>query len=181
MTSGASLPVVQLILELVTGARQGVSGQELQRIREHVAAAGFGPTMTYPADIRVVGLIPPSGGTPLRRRDPVNVGEVHYLRHVVAQREWPFGTPLSAYYASGVNLALDRRSGVLVSIVGRFGIHLAIVGRAGRRRGTGGFTWMMVEFRLQTGYWSTLLQLREGLEHFNDPTRSGKRWLRLPR
>jgi hypothetical protein len=181
VTGGSFSPVAALILDLATGVRQGVSGQELALIREHVAAAGFSPTMQMPADRRVVGLIPLSGDTPLRRGDPVNVGEIHYLRHVIAQREWPFGTSLSAYYASGVDLALDRRSGVLVSIVGRFGIHVAIVGRTGRSRGVSGHTWMMVEFRLQTGYWGTLLQLRKGLEHFSDISRSGKRWLRLPR
>jgi len=182
VTSSASSPVAALILELATGARQGVSGQELQRIREHIAAAGFSPTLRMSADRRVVGLIPPSGGPgPLARFDLVDVGELHYLRHVIAQQEWPVGTTLADYYASGARLARDPRSGVLISRVGRFGLHVAIVGRVRGAAGSGGHEWMLVEFRLRIGRWATLMHLQRGLLHFNNPDRIGKIWLRLPR
>jgi len=180
VTSGASSPIAALILELATGVRQGVSGRELQSIREHIAAAGFSPTLLMPADPRVVGLTTPSGNGPLALYDPVHVGELHYLRHVVFQGEWPFGTSVSAYYASGADLALDPRSGVLISTVGRFGVHVGIVGRSGRYQGARGRAWMLVDFRVSTGHWATLMQLRLGLQHFNEATRMGKRWLRLP-
>jgi hypothetical protein len=180
VTSGASLPVVRLILELATGVRQGVSGQEIQSIREHVAAAGFSPTLRMPADPRVVGLMTPSGEGPLTLDDTVDVGELHYLRHVVIQREWPFGTAVGDYYASGADLALDPRSGVLLSTVGRFGVHIGIVGRSGRNQGARGYPWMLVDFRVSTGHWATFMQLRAGLQHFNEATRVEKTWLRLP-
>ena len=112
VVGGAPLPVVRLIEDLAAGARQGVSGQELAAIREHVAAAGFSPSLLMPADLRVVGLVSPSGGSvPIARFDPVNVGELHYLRHVTAQQEWPIATRLADYYASGARLARDPRSG----------------------------------------------------------------------
>lgn len=102
------------------------------------------------------------------------------LRHVVHQRECSIGTTLVACYASGADRVVDPRSGILVSRVGRFGVHVAIVGRSGRYQGPGGFDWRPVEFRVQTGHWATLMQLRQGLAWFNNPTRSGKRWPRLP-
>ena len=180
MSSSPLAPAAALILEVASGARMSVSARELQLIREHVAAAGFSPTLQTRADLRVVGLVPPSGGRPLALYDAANVGEMHYLRHVIAQQEWAYGTLLDEYYESGARLARDRRSGVLISMVGRFGVHVAIVGRTGPVIGPGGREWMLVEFRLSTGHWATLMHLRRGLRHFDDPSRVRKRWLRLP-
>jgi hypothetical protein len=182
VTGGSFSPVAALILDLATGVRESVSGQELALIREHVAAAGFSPTLRMAADRRVVGLVPPSGEhRPLARFDLVDVGELHYLRHVIAQQEWPIGATLADYYASGARLARDPRSGVLISTVGRFGIHVGVVGRARGLAGLGGREWMLVEFRLRIGHWATLMHLQRGLLHFNDPDRTRKIWLRLPR
>jgi len=180
VSSSPLAPAIVLILEVASGARASVSAQELQLIREYVAVAGFSPTLKMPADRRVRGLIPPSGGRPLSLRDPVGVDEIHYLRHVIDGREWPTGTTPAAYHASGTRLARDPRSGMLVSVVGRFGIHVGIVGRSGAMIGRDGHEWMLVEFRLNTGHWATLMQLRRGLRHFDDPLRTRKRWLRLP-
>ena len=51
----------------------------------------------------------------LQGSDRLIPAETHYLRHVVAQQEWPSGTTLDDYLNRLGAVVLDHRSGVLVS------------------------------------------------------------------
>lgn len=110
----------------------------------------------------------------------VDAAELHYLRHVLAQQEWPVGTTRANYLRGAHDLALDQRSGVLVSQYRNYGWHVTIVGRSGRLQGPQGYRFMVVEYRVVSGHWATALQLRQGYAHFDVPYRTSKLWLRLP-
>ena len=168
-----------LIVEAATGVRR-LTGRELQLIRRHVADAGFDPMTTLPADARVVGLTPLGGLAPLQLGDPVPAAELHYLRHVVSQQEWPVGTSRADYIRSARDLALDSRTGVLISEYRDYGWHVAVVGRSRGLQGPQGYPLMLVEYRVTTGHWGTVLQLRQGYAHFESAYRKRKLWLRLP-
>ncbi|MBA2450255.1 MAG: hypothetical protein H0V51_19750 [Chloroflexi bacterium] len=141
---------------------------------------GFDPTASLPADARVFGLTPLGARGPLRLGDPVDVAELHYLRHAIFQQEWPVGTSRGDYIRSARDLAVDPRSGVLVSEYRHYGWHVAIVGRSRSLQGSQGYPLMMVEYRVVNGYWTTVLQLRQGYAHFEAGYRTRKLWLRLP-
>jgi hypothetical protein len=171
------LPAVdQLILDLGLGARRA-TGRDLEAIRLHVALAGFDPLATYPADVRAAGL-QRSNGQVIQRGDQIPTAELHYLRHVVYQREWQVGMTQIQYEDSLRNLALGLRVGILVSVVPPFDWHVAIIGRTGALRGPGGKEWTVVECRVRTGHWTTGFQPRDGLRFA--VKRRWKRWLRLP-
>ena len=167
--------VDQLILDLGLDTRNP-TGRDLEAIRLHVAQAGFDPLMTYPADRRVTGLQRASGQV-IQRGDQIPTAELHYLRHVVRQQEWPPGTTQAQYEEGLRNLALRLRVGMLISVVPPFGWHVGIVGRSGPLRGPRGFDWLLVEYRVSTGHWSTGFQPEQGIQFANERRR--RRWLRL--
>jgi hypothetical protein len=167
--------VDELILDLGLGARRA-TGRDLEMIRLHVAQAGFDPQATFPADRRVVGLRRANGQI-IRLGDPLPTDELHYLRHVVNQQEWPLGTTFAQYEDSLRNLALRLRVGILVSEKPPFGWQLAIIGRSSTVRGPRGNEWLLVEYRVATGHWATGHQPRDGVQFANG--RRQRRWLRL--
>jgi hypothetical protein len=168
--------VDQLILDLGLSARDP-TGRDLEAIRRHVGAAGFDPLATFPADRRVVGLRRANGQI-IQRGDAIPTAELHYLRHVVEQQEWPTGTTQAQYEASLRDLAVTLRVGILLSERPPFGWHVAIVGRTGSMRGPGGRDRVVVEYRVATGSWATGYQPREGSRFAISRLR--RRWLRLP-
>ena len=111
-TDNAAAEAHRLILEAATGAR-ALSADEMQRVLEHVAQAGFFPAPNAKAGGRLAGLT--WQGRTLMGRDRLPSAEVHYLRHVVARREWPIGTTLEDYLSSGREAVLDPTSGILAS------------------------------------------------------------------
>jgi hypothetical protein len=167
----------QLILEAATGTRD-LSDDELQRVLEQVAQAGFFPAPNAKAGGRLAGLT--WQGRTLTGRDRVPPAEVHYLAHVVVGQEWPLGTTLADYLDSIHGVILDPRSGVLTSrLYGEW--QLAVVTRSGPLRGPQGYEWLMVEYRVSITSWATAHQLREGLSAITQsPNRQGVRWLRQP-
>jgi hypothetical protein len=167
-----------LILEAATGARR-LTRAELQQVLAHVAQAGFDPDARERAGGRLQGLL--WRGRVLRGSDLLSPAEAHYLRHVVAQQEWPPGTTLDDYLASIPWVILDPRSGVLISQYQGKGWHLAVVRRSEEFRGPEGSDWILVEYRVATGHWMTAFQPRTGLTYFDDPRRRDKRWVRRPR
>ena len=177
MTSGPLSNINQFIVDLGRGLRNA-TGHDLETLRIHVAQAGFDSQRTFVADRRVIGLTR-SNGQIIHLGDQIANDELHYLRHVVEQQEWPTGTTQSQYEDSLSNLALRLRVGILVSEKPPFGWHVGIVGRTAMNRGPDGAEWMLVEYRVNTGHWATGHQLRDGLVFAN--TRGLKRWLRLPR
>lgn len=169
-------PVDQMILDIAVGAR-APPGRDLVSIRRHIAAAGFDPHARFPPDKRVIGLAR-SGGAVVHAGDRIPTAELHFLRHVVAQGEWPPGTTPTQYVRYLRDLAGHSRAGILMSIIPPFGWHVAIVGRTGGWRGPRGFDWMLVEDRVNGRHWATGFQLRDGLRFFIP--RMHTRWLRLP-
>ena len=176
MTSGPLPNTNQYIVDLGRRIRNP-TGQDLEILKLHVAQAGYDPQRVFPADHRVTGL-PRSNGRVIQFGDLIPTDELHYLRHVIARAEWPNGTRQRQYEASLPELAVHPRAGVLVSEHSLFGWQVAVVGRSGRWRGSSGFDWLLVEYRVSTGHWATGHQLRGGLEFANQ--RGRKRWLRLP-
>ena len=169
--------VDQLILDIVDG-RYRPTGRDLEAIRRHVAQAGFDPNASLPADPRVVGL-PRATGSLVRLGELIPTAELHFLRHVVRQEEWLPGTSQMQYENSLANLAASRRVGILLRQVAHFGWHVTIVGRSGSLKGRLGSDWMIVEYRVNDGFWATGYQPRDGLLFAN--RRPRRRWLRLPR
>src|SRR3954471_5573745 len=110
--------VDNIILDLIARVRWP-TGRDLETIREHVAQAGFDSEMTFPADPRVVGLRR-ADGTVVNLDDPIPTGELHYLRHVVRQEEWPAGTTQVQYERSLADLAASLRVGILLRQVAHF-------------------------------------------------------------
>jgi hypothetical protein len=145
----------------------------------HVAHAGFRPSFRYPVGGRLEGLV--WQGRPLTRTDVITVAEAHYLRHVVARREWPIGTTPGQYLDSIRAVTLDPDSGLLVSRWHDRVWHLSVVRRSGPLRGPQGHEWLTVEYDVRAGYWTTAFQLAGGLPAYvGDPRRRDQRWLRQP-
>lgn len=181
MATSADDPAAEanrLILEAATGVRE-LSDDELQRVLEHIAQAGFFPAPNAKAGGRLAGLT--WQGRTLTGGDRLPPAEVHYLRHVVARREWPTGTTLEDYLGSGREAVLDPTSGTLASQLHALYWHLTIVRRSGRWQGPQGYEWMVVEYRVELGHWVTIFQLQHGLATItDDPERHRQRWLRQP-
>jgi len=167
----------RLIVEAATGAHQ-LSADELRRALEHVAQSGFTPAVDTPAGGRLAGIV--WQGRALSGRDRLTSAEVHYLRHVVVQQEWPVGTTLGEYLGSIREVILDPNSGLFTSQL-RGEWQLAIVRRSGAWRGAAGFPWLVVEYRVAIGHWVTAFQPRQDLALFTEsPHRRRQRWLRHP-
>ena len=167
----------QLIVEAASGVRR-LTSDELRRVQEHVAAAGFDPSAQEQAGGRLTGLT--WQGRVLRGTDRLIPAEAHYLRHVVVGQEWPPGTSLANYLRSIREVALDPTSGLFTSQFRSFGWHLAIIRRSGALSCPRGHAWVMVEYRVGTGRWMTAFQLAKGLAYFREATRTAGTWLRQP-
>lgn len=163
------------------GTRRTVlSATDLARVLGHVAQAGFDPQAREAVRGRIVGLARPAGGQ-VGRGDQLPPDEVHYLRHVVAQQEWPAGTTLAEYLASIRRVIEDPTSGVFVSTY--LGARqLGILGHAGASRGPDGGRWILVDYRIATGHWTTAYQPDRRLKlAVYTASRGAVLWLRLPR
>ena len=164
----------RLILDAATGRRR-LTSAEIQQVLEHVARAGFDPNRLERARGRLAGLV--WQGRTLAGHDLLLPAEVHYLRHVVRQQEWPAGTSLAAYVESIGTVLLDEASGVFTSRY-QGAWQLGVVRRSGTLRGPGGFAWVLVEYRVATGPWVTAYQPEQRLGELHHPRRSDLRWLR---
>ena len=168
----------RLIVEAATGARE-LTPDELRRVLEHVAGAGFTPAPDTRVGGRLAGIA--WQGRTLRGSDRLTSAETHYLRHVVAQQEWPPGTTLDEYLTSIREVVLDATSGILVSRMFDHYWQLTAVRRSGPFRGPRGHEWLMVEYRVGLGHWVTAFQPERGLALIaQGPARQGQRWLRQP-
>lgn len=169
--------VDQLIVNAATGARS-LDSEQLLRVREHVSSAGFSSSR-YLVGGRLEGIIWNSQA--LRRTDELTAAEVHYLRHGVLREEWPRGTTLEGYLQSLRGVILDPTSGLLTSIWHDRVWHLSILRRSGPVRGPEGHEWLLVEYEVATGRWTTAFQLDDGPTFLTaDRRRKEQRWLRQP-
>jgi hypothetical protein len=167
----------RLILAAARGSRR-LARRELQRVLEHVAQAGFDPAARERARGRLSGIV--WQGRTLQGDDMLSPAEVHYLGHVILRQEWPAGTDLAEYIESARAIVLDRASGVFSSRY-QGAWQLGVVRRSGNLRGPLGSDWVLVEYRLATGHWTTVYQPARGLQELQEPRRSHVRWLRRPR
>src|SRR5215213_11858687 len=83
--------VHRLILAAATDATLQLTMEELARIVRHIAGAGFDPNALERVRGHVIRTLR-LRGEPMQPRDRLPPAEAHYLRHCVAQREWPSGT-----------------------------------------------------------------------------------------
>lgn len=166
-----------LVVEAASGTRR-LSPLELSRVLRWVADAGFDPDARETARGFLAGIV--WRGRVLTGTDRLPSAERHFLRHVVRAREWPSGTSLSDYMESIREFILDDTSGVYTSIY-RGALQLGVIRRAGRLRGPEGADWVLVEYRLAIGHWTTAYQPSLGLRELAIPQRGGLRWLRRAR
>lgn len=105
--------------------------------------------------------------------------EVHYLRHVIVQKEWPEGTTLEEYVQSIREAVLNPEAGVFVNRFENQEWQLSVVAPTGRWLGPRGREWTLVEYRLSIGHWVTAYQLSDTWDMIaGQPQRSDVRWLR---
>jgi len=134
----------RLIIEAATGAHT-LRPDELGRVLEHVARAGFDPDAVEEVRGRLAGVS--WRGTRLKGGDRLPPSELKYLWHAVERQEWPSGTTLDEYLESLRAVVLDDRSGVFASrYQGEW--QSGVVRRSGDLRGPRGFEWVLVEYRL---------------------------------
>lgn len=170
--------VHRLILAAAIDPARQLTEEELTRIVRHIAGVGFDPNALERARGNIVDTPRPGGGT-VQTGARIPPEEAHYLRHCVKQREWPAGTTLPAYRTSIRAVVLDARSGLLINRY-QGAWQLAIVRESLALRGENGHQWMLVDYRLKLGHWTTAHQLEHGLSSLGPPRREQIRWLRLP-
>ncbi|MFN8513783.1 MAG: hypothetical protein U0232_19630 [Thermomicrobiales bacterium] len=170
--------VHRLILAVAIDPARQLTEEELARIVRQIAGAGFDPNALERARGNIVKQ-PRLGGGIVQTGDRLPPAEAHYLRHCLAQREWPTGTTLLAYLASIREVVLDSRSGILVNRY-QDAWQLAFIRESRALRGPGGHQWLLVDYRVHLGHWTTAHQLEHGLSSLGPPRREQIRWLRPP-
>jgi SPP1 gp7 family putative phage head morphogenesis protein len=168
----------RLILEAATGARR-LSREELAEVLEHVARAGFDAGARERARGELAGMIWQS--QELRGSTMLPPAERHFLKHVMLRREWPDGTVLDDYLASIEAVVRDPTSGVATRRYEGRAWQLTIVRRSGSVRGPADHAWVLVDYRVETGHWTTAYQFSEDPETELRRKAEEFRWLRRPR
>jgi hypothetical protein len=169
--------VNRLIMNLAESRREA-SDEEIQRIREHVAAVGFESGHHTKAGPRIAGLV--WDGKRIQSSDRMNNGVVHYLRHVIARQEWSSDTSFDEYVTCLRTTVIDSSGGILLHRLHDVW-HLTFVSAADRHRGPAGGAWIAVGYGVNYGYWITGYQPKLGLHRFVTDTAKGERWLCRPR
>jgi hypothetical protein len=152
-------PPDRWLLDVMEGSTDP-SDADLAVALEQVAAAGFHPSALERARGRLAGVR--WRGRPLRGSDLLPPAEVHYLWHVVVQRQWPAGTDLAAYFPSIQAIITDPTSGAFLS---RYqGVpSLGIVRESREWRGPDGRAWALMQYRPLKRYRALPSTLRASL------------------
>lgn len=167
------------VVEAATGRRE-LSEDELARNAERVAQAGFDPDYVIAAGSRLSGFV--VNGNPLEDDDELASPDFHYLLHVIVRREWPESTTKEEYERSIRDVITDPETGVYVSRYKDQGWQLAFFRGSKGLEGHGGGEWVLVEYNLNRGYWTTAFQPRMGRDHLDqDLEREDGKWLREPK
>lgn len=143
--------VDRLIQELSHSGRD-ITGAEFRELRRLVAEAGFDPSAVARAGVDVAGLT--WRGRIAASRDWLPSEDQHYLKHVVANREWPLGATLDEYVESLRDAVRNDTGAVSLELV-HATRRLTFLSPSGRWRGPGGGTWILVGYNIGYGYWST--------------------------
>lgn len=144
-----------LIRVVGVGLRE-LTPQELNKVIEHVAKAGFEPGGSQRVTKMLEGQV--WNGKVLKAGDVVEPGGFHYLKHVNVQEEWPVGTNYDQYFENLKNLVLDKNTGIIIS---KFDSswQIGFVGESGKWQGPKGFNHILLEYRVKYGYWVTGFQV----------------------
>lgn len=110
----------------------------------------------------------------------LQAGAHDFVKHVQKRQEWPPGTSLAEYIASIREVILDESSGIMLGSYLGLAWQLTFVRRSGPLHGPGGFAWVMVDYRVDTGHWVTAFQFDGTPETVLFPSRRDVRWLRPP-
>ncbi|MSQ15414.1 MAG: hypothetical protein EXR50_06080 [Dehalococcoidia bacterium] len=173
MASDALSEPDRLILEAGAGTRQ-LAPDELQQIAEYAAQAGFDPNAKARVGGRLRGIV--WQGRILQGSEMLSPAEVHYLRHVVAVREWPLGTTLGEYLESIRQVIMSSNASLMVSQYGHHGWQLGVITPSGQWRGPDGGEFIMVEYRMTIGHWVTAYQFSGDIPQVAQ--RRDQKWLR---
>ncbi len=170
--------IYRTVVEAATGRREP-SEEDLERIAEHVAEAGFDPDYAIPADERIEGLFDLEG-KPVREGTLLRSADYHYLVHVRRRREWPEGTTQEDYERSIRGIVADPDTGILVSRYRDQGWQLSFLRKSRELEGPGGHEWVLVEYNLNYDSWTTALQPTRGPAYLDEAGREDEKWLREP-
>lgn len=165
--------------ELIREAAEGrLTEEELGRVIEHVAEAGFDPDARERARGRLRGFV--WRGDRLKSNDMLPPAERHYISHVRIDQEWPASTSLDDYIESVRRVIRDPTSGVFAN---RYleEPSLAFIRESRGLKGPGGHDWVLIQYRTSTGHWTTAFQPVRGCEELDRPEWSDIRWLRVPK
>ncbi len=172
-----STSLTGIVLEAAMGQRLPTAA-ELRRIQEHVAEAWYSLSREQRISRELFGT--QWGGRVLQTGDALPTDVVHYLKHAVAWQEWPPGVTFAPYRECLRDVILDPAGGLMTSRYRDKGYPLSIVRRSRELQGPGGHEWLLVEYRVSTGYIATAFQPEEGLGYLDRPGRRRKQWLRKP-
>lgn len=149
--------------------------EELKRIVQHVAKAGFDPNGLEKCGGRLVGLV--WNGKTLKGSDLLPPGEAHYLRHVVYGHEWPANTTLNEYYQSLREVIEDENSGIVVHKIGSEW-QIGFLNKSSEWRGLAGNDIIFVDYRLSISHWVTGYQPDDFESQLASSKWSNIKWLR---
>jgi hypothetical protein len=165
--------VHRLILDAATDPARQLAAAELERVLQHIAGAGFDPLALERVRGNIVRLVRPDGRE-VQQGEYLPPAEAHYLRHCVARQEWPAGIGFAGYLAAIRQVIADPTSGVLVGR--QYGVwQLTVVREARELLGPAGREWLVVEYRLRIGHWTTAHHLWRGLAQLDPPDKEDVR------
>ncbi|NPV86000.1 MAG: hypothetical protein HPY45_08340 [Anaerolineae bacterium] len=166
--------VSDLIRAVGFGLRE-LSNDELQKIVEKVAKAGFNREHTSLVKPEMAGLV--WKGKPLEVGERLPADEWHFVKHVLARQEWPEGTSLDEYLESLRTVIRSPENGIMISKYQCVYWQIAFIADSGQWRGVGGSDFILVEYRDGYGFWVTGFQPVD-LQKQLQVHRSEIRWLR---
>lgn len=167
----------ELIDELIRTGRD-ITEDEAQNLRRVVGNLGFSPYDTMRAGTDLNGIV--WQGRIIARNDQLPNDVRHYLKHVVAQGEWPSRTTIAEYVLSLREAVRDPGGGFCVDIFTTTW-QLTFFGRSRAWEGQHGGEWILVGYNRGYGYWVTGFQPIKGLEHVpSHVDRLERRWLQRP-
>lgn len=171
------------MLELAEGQRR-LTDAEIAGLAQHIAAVGFDPNakerLRGRGAVRHDGTLVIWSGVLMTGNTLVSPELAHFLRHVEARPEWPRGTTPATYVQSIKAMVIDPTTAIFSS---RYeGLwQVGFVRPSGPLRGPLGSEWLVVEFRVERGYWTTAYQTADAPDTVvSSPRRSDVRWWRMP-
>lgn len=139
-------------------AGEKISRSELRRLASGIAESGFDERFQQKVKLKdgIVGLT--HNGETVQRGERLSPGAVHFLKHVVAQQEWPAGTTEEGYYESIRKVITDRNSGII--LYKKNGeTYVDFTNNSGDLKGQGGKQRIVVGYSLSNQSWTTSHQL----------------------